>query len=94
MPVARSGPAESSSLGFKDTTTDLFLTMVVSDLARSGSVCVRVDGKQGSTPPPVIVKVHLKRHLRENPALLSVIDGKRNNHRYLLIITYTYIIVY
>ncbi|XP_027213300.2 uncharacterized protein [Penaeus vannamei] len=48
--------------------------MVVSDLARSGSVCVRVDGKQGSTPPPVIVKVHLKRHLRENPALLSVID--------------------
>ncbi|XP_047494711.1 uncharacterized protein LOC125042937 [Penaeus chinensis] len=48
--------------------------MVVSDLARSGSVCLRVDRNPGSPPPPVIVKVHLKKHLRENPALLSVID--------------------
>ncbi|XP_037789875.1 uncharacterized protein LOC119585273 [Penaeus monodon] len=48
--------------------------MVVSDLARNGSVCVRMDRNPGSPPPPVIVKVHLKKHLRENPALLSVIE--------------------
>ncbi|XP_071525811.1 uncharacterized protein [Panulirus ornatus] len=31
-------------------------------------------GQLGRCPPPVIVKVHLKKHLRDNPALAAVVE--------------------